>query len=312
MSEPAPTPTPPALSKGKVFLRRLTSTAILWSIVLGAMFSGNKVLSNGVFLVIMLVLAGVGLIEFYGLVEKRGLVCFKKWGIFCGLVLMVGTFLHFSGILGIAGTPARVNDFETSFLIVFVLGLCVRQFVSKTNTAGILAISTTLFGLMYVPWLLNFIQKIYFFPGHEAQGKFYVLYFILVTKFSDSGAYAVGSLIGKHKMIPRISPGKTWEGFGGAIVVSTLASVAFSYFARSKMPEMTLVNAVILGIILSTSAVIGDLIESIFKREAGVKDSGSFFPGIGGILDLLDSLLFNAPLMYLYMRHVIMNPAFQA
>jgi phosphatidate cytidylyltransferase len=87
--------------------------------------------------------------------------------------------------------------------------------------------------------------------------------------------------------------------------------VAFSYFARSKMPEMTLVNAVILGIILSTSAVIGDLIESIFKREAGVKDSGHFFPGIGGILDLLDSLLFNAPLMYLYLRHVIMNPAFQ-
>src|SRR4051794_34630991 len=102
MSKPAPVPTSPAPSKGKVFLRRLTSTAILWSIVLGAMFSGNKVLSNGVFLVIMLVLAGVGLIEFYGLVEKRGLVCFKKWGIFCGLVLMVGTFLHFSGILGIA------------------------------------------------------------------------------------------------------------------------------------------------------------------------------------------------------------------
>ena len=122
------------------------------------------------------------------------------------------------------GSPARVNDFETSFLILFVLGLCLRQFFSRSNTAGILAISTTLFGLMYVPWLLNFIQKINFFhfrPAFEGTGKFYVLYFILVTKFSDTGAYAVGSLIGKHKMIPRISPGKTWEGFGGAIVVST-------------------------------------------------------------------------------------------
>jgi phosphatidate cytidylyltransferase len=226
-------------------------------------------------------------------------------------LLMLGTFLHFTGILGIAGTPARVNDFETTFLILFVLGLCVRQFVSKTNTAGILAISTTLFGLMYVPWLLNFIQKIYFFPGHETQGKFYVLYYILVTKFSDTGAYAVGSLIGKHKMIPRISPGKTWEGFGGAIVVSTLASVVFAHLAKGQMPEMTTLHAVILGVILSTAAVIGDLIESIFKREAGVKDSGNFFPGIGGILDLLDSLLFNAPLMYLYLRHVIMNPALQ-
>ena len=174
---------------------------------------------------------------------------------------------------------------------------------SRSNTAGILAISTTLFGLMYVPWLLNFIQKINFF--HGVQGNYYVLYFILVTKFSDLGAYCVGSLIGKHKMIPRISPGKTWEGFGGAIVVSTLVSLTFAHFAQDKLAGMTPVHAVILGVLLSSTAVIGDLIESIFKREAGVKDSGEFFPGIGGILDLLDSLLFNAPLMYLYLRHVL-------
>jgi phosphatidate cytidylyltransferase len=220
----------------------------------------------------------------------------------------VGTFYHLQGKLGIHGEPARVNDFETSFLILFVLGLCVRQFVSKSNTKGILAISTTLFGLMYVPWLLNFIQKIHFFPTLGGNGKYYVLYFILVTKFSDSGAYAVGSLIGKHKMIPRISPGKTWEGFGGAIAVSTGASVLFAHLAGDKLAGMTWVHAVILGVILSTSAVLGDLIESLFKRESGVKDSGKFFPGIGGILDLLDSLLFNAPLMYLYLRHVLTHP----
>jgi phosphatidate cytidylyltransferase len=161
---------------------------------------------------------------------------------------------------------------------------------------------------MYVPWLLNFIQKINYFPdvrGADVQGNFYVLYFILVTKFSDVGAYCVGSLIGKHKMIPRVSPGKTWEGFGGAIVVSTLVSLTFAHFAKDRLYGMTPFHAVILGIVLSVSAVIGDLIESIFKREAGVKDSGKFFPGIGGILDLLDSLLFNAPLMYLYLRHVL-------
>ena len=129
-------------------------------------------------------------------------------------------------------------------------------------------------------------------------GHYYLLYFVLITKFSDSGAYAVGSLIGKHKMIPRISPGKTWEGFGGAIVVSTAASVMFVHFAKDKMPAMNWMHAVILGVLLSVAAVIGDLIESLFKREAGVKDSGQFFPGIGGILDLLDSLLFNAPMMY--------------
>jgi phosphatidate cytidylyltransferase len=112
-------------------------------------------------------------------------------------------------------------------------------------------------------------------------------------------------LIGRHKMIPRISPGKTWEGFGGAIVISTGASVLFVRLAGDHMGAMNLVHAAVLGVILSVAAVIGDLIESLFKREAGVKDSGRFFPGIGGILDLLDSLLFNAPLMYLYLRHVM-------
>ncbi len=306
MSDPAPAPS--ALSKAKVFARRLTSTAILWGVVLAAMFSGNKLISDYVFVLFMVVLACVGLIEFYGLVEKRGLVCFRYWGIAAGITLMIGTFLHVTGNLGIHGTPSRVNDFETTILILFVLGLCVRQFVSKSNTAGILAISTTLFGLMYVPWLLNFIQKINFFPGINDNGKFYVLYFILVTKFSDTGAYAVGSLIGKHKMIPRISPAKTWEGFGGAIVVATGASLVFSHFLADKMPGMTPLHAIIVGVILSSAAVIGDLIESLFKREAGVKDSGNFFPGIGGILDLLDSLLFNAPIMYLYLRHVLTHP----
>jgi phosphatidate cytidylyltransferase len=257
----------------------------------------------------MVLLAIVGLLEFYGLVEKEGMVCFKVLGVLSGALLMLGTFLHLEGLLpGLHGTPSRVNDFETMFLIVFVLGLCLRQFLSKSNTKGILAISTTLFGLLYVPWLLNFVQKVYLFPGLGSDGKFYVLYFILVTKFSDSGAYAVGSLIGRHKMIPRISPGKTWEGFAGGIVVSTGASLLFAHLAGSHLPGMTWLHATILGVALSVGAVIGDLIESIFKREAGVKDSGKFFPGIGGILDLLDSLLFNAPLMYLYLRHVLTRP----
>ena len=303
MSEP-PT-VPPPLSKAKVFARRLTSTAILWTVVLAAMFSGHKLLSDYVFAAFMVVLACVGLMEFYGLVEKRGLVCFKFWGISAGVLLMVVTSLHCTGQLGAFEQPASVNDFETTVLVLFVLGLCVRQFVSQSNPAGILAISTTLFGLMYVPWLLNFIQKINFFPGLNGNGKFYVLYFIIVTKFSDTGAYVVGSLIGRHKMIPRISPAKTWEGFGGAIIVATGASLGFAHLCADKMPGLTPLHAVILGEILSSTAVIGDLIESLFKREAGVKDSGDFFPGIGGILDLLDSLLFNAPIMYLYLRHII-------
>ena len=107
---------------------------------------------------------------------------------------MASTFFYLSGHIKTPSRPSDANDFETSFLILFVLGLCVRQFVSKTNTAGLIAISTTLFGLMYVPYLLNFIQKINFFPALKGNGAYYILYFILVTKFSDLGAYVIVSL----------------------------------------------------------------------------------------------------------------------
>lgn len=300
--------TPPGTRRTHAFVRRLFSFIALWTIVLSAMLSGYRWISDPVFLGFMVALAGLGLMEFYGLVEKRGWVCFKTWGILGGLLLMVSTFVYLSGLLGKQLPPAKANDFETSFLIIFVLGLCLRLLFSRGHAGGLLAVATTLFGLMYVPWLLNFIQKINYFPGIGGHGTFYVLYFIAVTKFSDSGAYAVGSLVGKHKMAPHISPGKSWEGGVGAILVSVVASVLFAHVASAKLHGMNLGHAVILGFLLGGGAVVGDLIESLFKREAGVKDSGRFLPGIGGILDLLDSLLFNAPLMYVYLRHILTHP----
>ena len=303
MPEPA---TPPSLppSKAAIFFRRLASFTVLWTIVLVALFSPYTVVSDYFFLIIMAFLAAAGLTEFYGMVGKLGHQCYAGWGVVGGVLLLAATFVDISGEMGLRAGPSRVNDFESSFFILFVLGLCIRQFLSRHTTTGIVAISTTLFGLMYVPWLLNFIQKINFFTPN-VEGHYYLLYFVLVTKFSDCGAYAVGSLIGKHKMIPRISPGKTWEGFAGAVLAAMAASVVFAYLAGAHLQGMTQGHAVILGAILSVGAVVGDLIESLFKREAGLKDSGRFFPGIGGILDLLDSLLFNAPLMYLYLRHIL-------
>ncbi len=154
----------PAPSKAKVFFRRLITTVILWTVILPALFSSHRLISNGVFILLVTLLAVAGLAEFYGLAEKRGLICFQ-------MVWVVGRgFADGGHIFECDWTnrhvrfAARVNDFETGFLILFVLGLCVRQFVSKSNMAGIVAIATTLFGLMYVPWLLNFIQKINFFP----------------------------------------------------------------------------------------------------------------------------------------------------
>jgi phosphatidate cytidylyltransferase len=300
---PAPDSPPPSPTKTQVFLRRLASTLVCWTTILWAMFSGNHYIADGVFVLVMTLVALIGLVEFYNLARKRGLPCFKVSGVIGGVLLMIGTFLNVTGVLGTHGSPARVNDFETSFLILFVLGLCLRQLLARDNTSGLTAIAVTLLGLMYVPWLLNFLQKINYFPGVE--GRYFLLYFILLTKFSDMGAYVVGSLIGRHKMIPRISPSKTWEGFAGAIFISTSASLVFVHFLGGHMAGMNPRHAVILGIILSSTAVIGDLIESQFKRECGAKDSGKILPGIGGVLDLLDSLLFNAPIMYLYLRHIL-------
>src|SRR5258708_681262 len=130
-AETTPPPAPPP--KIKVFFRRLASFVVLWSIVLSAMFSGHKLISDCVFLGIMVLLAGFGLSEFYGLVEKRELVCFRGWGIFAGMLLIVGTFFHLTGKLGLHNSPARVNDFETSFLVLFVLGLSLPPFASLTN-----------------------------------------------------------------------------------------------------------------------------------------------------------------------------------
>lgn len=305
MTEPRTVPAQ-APSKSTVFLRRLGSSVLLWSVVVAALFAPNRIVAGVCFVGVLMLLAGAGLAEFYGLVRQRDLVCFAGWGLFGGLLLIGSTFVYFSGLISPLKLPSKANDFETGFLVIFVLGLCLRQFFSRANQAGLLAISTTLFGLMYVPWLLNFVQKINFFPGVE--GRLYLVYFLVVTKFSDMGAYAVGSLCGRHKMIPRISPGKTWEGFAGALAFSTGASVAFALLAGTHLAGMNGWHAVALGLVLSVGAVIGDLIESLFKREAGVKDSGRLFPGIGGILDLIDSILFNAPLMYLYLRHVLTHP----
>ncbi len=151
---------------------------MLWTAILAAMFSGNRFISDGVFLLLIAFLALAGLVEFYGLAQKRGLACFKISGVIGGVLLMVGTFLNVTGHLGTAnGSPARVNDFETGFLILFVLGLCLRQLFAKANPAGLTAIAVTLFGLMYVPWLLNFIQKINFFsPASKANSFCSILF----------------------------------------------------------------------------------------------------------------------------------------
>ena len=300
-------------SKVATLIRRLTSTVILLGVVFYGLLGGSPI---SVFLVggIIMLLNVVGLLEFYGMVNANGLPRFKWLGLAGGVTLVGTLFVYLSGLakqqLG-EPTTGGAAELELGIFAVLLLALLGRRVFAHPAAPSFSMVGHTMFGVLYVSWLLGFLLKIYFFAEQAGAGfdpGYCLLFFILTTKCSDIGAYSLGSLIGRHKMIPSVSPAKTWEGFVGAILLSTAAAMVMAqYWGPARLGGMTLGHAAALGPVLAVGAVIGDLVESVFKRDSGVKDSGSFFPGIGGILDLLDSLLFNAPLMFLYLRLVLFN-----
>ena len=295
---------PNTVTPRSVFIVRFITTIALWSVALVIAFSGYEL----AFYALISVFGLIALWEFYGMLDHRSLPNFKVTGMICGTVMLVGSFYYFAKI-----GPAQSYDFETAVLLFFLLTVFARQmFARLRHDEPLQTMAYTLFGLLYVLWLFNFITKIvYVMPRSSSgavTGQFYVLYLIAVTKFSDMGAYLTGSVIGRHLMVPHISAKKTWEGFFGALVFALLCSLALFKLMPGHLSVLTWTHATILGLLLGFAAVIGDLAESIIKRSTGVKDSGNLLPGIGGALDLLDSLLFTAPLLFFYLRLVIRVP----
>ncbi len=287
-----------------VFVLRFSSTIVLWTVALLIAFSGYEIAFWGLISVFGL----ISLWEFYGMLDHRGLPNFKVTAMVCGAVMLCGSFYYFSHF-GLAHS----YDFETAVLLLFLLTVITRQMFARLRADEPLrTMAYTLFGLLYVLWLFNFMTKILYVvprsPEGAVMGQFYCLYLIAVTKFSDMGAYLTGSVIGRHPLIPHISPKKTWEGFFGAMGFSLLASLLLFKLMPGHLSVLTWTHATILGLLLGFAAVIGDLAESIIKRSTGVKDSGSMLPGIGGALDLIDSLLFTAPLLFFYLRLVVRVP----
>src|SRR5213594_1309194 len=202
------------------FILRFISTIALWTIALLIMFSGYEIL----FWLLISLFGLIGLLEFYLMLDHKGLPNFKITGMICGAVLLAGSFYYFSKI-----GPTGSYDFEVAVLLFFLLTVFGRQmFARLRHDEPLQTMAYTLFGLLYVLWLYNFITKIvYLTPRSDAgavTGQFYVLYLIAVTKFSDMGAYLLGSAIGRHQMIPHISPQKTWEGFFGALAFALFCS----------------------------------------------------------------------------------------
>ena len=310
-------PAPQPESKAATLMRRLASSVVLLGVVFYGLLAGGPI---SVFLVggLIMLLNIVGLFEFYGMVNANGLPRFKWLGLAAGVTLVGTLFVYLSGLakrqLG-EPTTGGAAELELGIFAVLLLALLGRRVFAHPTAPSFSMVGHTMLGVLYVSWLLGFMLKIYFFAEQAGAGfdpGYCLLFFILTTKCSDIGAYSLGSLIGRHKMIPSVSPAKTWEGFVGAILLSTAAAMVMAHYwggtePGARLGGMTLGHAAALGPVLAVGAVIGDLVESVFKRDSGVKDSGSFFPGIGGILDLVNSLLFNAPLMFLYLSLVLFN-----
>jgi phosphatidate cytidylyltransferase len=284
-----------------VFVRRFGSTVVLWSVALWIILSGYELGFH--FLIGSLGL--LGLWEYYDMLDHKKLPNFRVIGMICGVIFNVGSFYYFSHV-----GPIHSYDFEVATLLFFLLIVFARQMFERTRDfAPLQTMADTLFGLFYVIWMFGFVTKVVYIiprdPTGHVTGQYYVLFLILVTKFSDMGAYITGSLIGKHLMVPHISPKKTWEGFFGALAFSTGGACGMVALMHSRLSILSQVDAVILGLILGLAAIIGDLGESIIKRSCDVKDSGHLLPGIGGGLDLIDSILFTAPLLFFYLRFVL-------
>lgn len=151
----------------------------------------------------------------------------------------------------------------------------------------------TLFGILYLGLTLGMLSITRLLP----QGEWLIFFLLLVTWASDTGAYCVGTLYGRHRLAPTISPKKTFEGLVGGLISAIIVAYAARWWF---LPELSGLDCLILGALLTLTGLWGDLTESAMKRSVGMKDSGGILPGHGGMLDRLDSLLFTAPVFYYY------------
>lgn len=201
---------------------------------------------------------------------------------------------------------------ETLLIAIFLVAGFILVFRSEDLKVGLHDLAMSIFGLFYIGWTLSFTVRIFTDCGANCQnGRMLLLFMLLVTKFSDIGAYFVGSACskrpqGNHKIFPRLSPKKSWEGFFGGMAVSALVAVILVATFGDKMlfngkEAIGLVSAILLAVVFTTLGFIGDIAESSFKRAGKLDDSGTILPGLGGAMDVLDSLIPVAPVFYAYL-----------
>jgi phosphatidate cytidylyltransferase len=236
---------------------------------------------------------GAGLFEFYSLSKKMELKADAAIAYLSAAVLFVNFLFD---------APAKGPDMLLATLAVFMIVVLITQTFrfQRDFSKMLVGIGMTMLGPLYIAFLGGFLVSMRVgFENHFYLSTHLLGYFFLVLMGSDTGAYFTGKAIGKHKLIPKISPGKTWEGLvGGFVAAAAFAALATFWF----FPEMPYQVSIPLAIVMSAVGVLGDLVESAMKRGAGAKDAAAILPGHGGFLDRLDSLLLNAPILYYFAR----------
>jgi phosphatidate cytidylyltransferase len=270
------------------FPKRVLVAIGLIPIVLGCIWFGGPALVS------MLSLAsGLAAWEYYRLAEARGVRPLRALGIVLSAVIPMLVHARFVGFW--------VPPVSLVALLIPVL-LTVTLFARGVSGAPMAVVGDTLAGVVYTGGMLSFAYALRYheFVVDAAGGTALVMLPVLVTWLNDSGAYFAGRTFGRAKLMPTVSPKKTWAGAYGAVITSVAATWIIAAFILPRLAHLTLgiPGIIVVGIGLSLAAQVGDLAESMFKREAGVKDSSQLIPGHGGVLDRVDSLLFTLPVGY--------------
>lgn len=261
--------------------------------------------------ILLAAISTLAILEFYRLMEMTGVKSFKGLGVLSGGLVIVVTWISRMQEIGGRWEP------EPALLAMLVVAVFLRLFPQKHNGRPLHTAASTVFGVLYVSVLFNYLTKLLYawepagvLSPVGPTGRLFFFYLLAVVKFSDIGAYLVGSRWGRHKLIPRISLGKTMEGCAGGVASGLVASLVFFLAGQGRMGavSMSALDAAVLGILLPLLGLAGDLSESVLKRSAGMKDSSSIIPGLGGVLDILDSMLFTVPALYFYAVHVLASP----
>ena len=272
--------------------KRIFSTVSLWLIVGLAIWFFR---TNGA-LVLIVAISVFTLREFYQLMHASGYDPFDKLGIFFGALITMAPWLQLQFPL------------PTGLLLpVAVVVFAIRLLGERTPETRVESLASTLFGLVYVSLMLQYLVAIVTpVPGDavSADGRLLLcLWLVAVTKFCDTGALLSGMAFGRHKMSPQISPKKTWEGAIGGVLISMGIGALVAWLARDVFPvHMTPLFAALIAAPIAVVGIVADLVESVFKRRANRKDSGQTIPGIGGMFDLSDSLILAAPIGYFFFR----------